>query len=208
MNQILEYITTNYTWIFAALIIILLAIIGSYADKTNFGQGNKIDKTSDEPEDFKKKLENKKISDFVEQENKTDESTIEESDADEKDSSKEKAVEDARQSENKTETTNEEANAMTADSSINVNNEIKASEETIKEENDDSADEQYEQLNELFDEVLPEKSIVTGELLDEIDNLSFDKSTKASDDSMSDTIDLDLPKIKDLKSVDEDIWKF
>ncbi|MBR6690214.1 MAG: hypothetical protein IKL65_02665 [Bacilli bacterium] len=39
MEKIVEFIMLNYTWIVAGLIIILLAIIGSYADKTNFGQG-------------------------------------------------------------------------------------------------------------------------------------------------------------------------
>ena len=39
MQTILEYIMLNYTWILAGSIIILLAVIGYYADKTNFGQG-------------------------------------------------------------------------------------------------------------------------------------------------------------------------
>ena len=39
MSTIIEYIVSNYTWFLIGAIIILLAIIGSYADKTNFGQG-------------------------------------------------------------------------------------------------------------------------------------------------------------------------
>ena len=39
MNNFVEYIATNYTWIIGISIIILLAVIGYYADKTNFGQG-------------------------------------------------------------------------------------------------------------------------------------------------------------------------
>lgn len=41
MSQFLEYISSNYTWILGGAIVILLAIIGYYADKTNFGQGQK-----------------------------------------------------------------------------------------------------------------------------------------------------------------------
>ena len=41
MESILEYIMLNYTWFLGGSIVIILAIIGSYADKTNFGQGNK-----------------------------------------------------------------------------------------------------------------------------------------------------------------------
>ena len=39
MQSIMEYILANYAWILFFSIIILLAIIGYYADKTNFGQG-------------------------------------------------------------------------------------------------------------------------------------------------------------------------
>lgn len=55
MTQVLEYITQNYTWFLGGSILILLAIIGYYADKTNFGQG----KTSDiKDEDSSKKSRN------------------------------------------------------------------------------------------------------------------------------------------------------
>ena len=43
MNVMLEYILSNYTWILFGLIIILLAIIGWYADKTNFGLGKTVE---------------------------------------------------------------------------------------------------------------------------------------------------------------------
>lgn len=39
MTQVLEYIMQYYTWFLGGAILILLAIIGYYADKTNFGQG-------------------------------------------------------------------------------------------------------------------------------------------------------------------------
>ena len=39
MMQILEFIAANYAWFLGGTIVILLAIIGYVADKTNFGQG-------------------------------------------------------------------------------------------------------------------------------------------------------------------------
>ena len=41
MSQIIEYIVQHYIWIIICIVLILLAIIGYYADKTNFGQGKK-----------------------------------------------------------------------------------------------------------------------------------------------------------------------
>ena len=47
MINILEYINENYTLFLGGAIIILLAIIGSYADKTNFGQGKTKENNND-----------------------------------------------------------------------------------------------------------------------------------------------------------------
>lgn len=41
--EILNFIISNYIWFLAIIIVILLAIIGYVADKTNFGQGKNID---------------------------------------------------------------------------------------------------------------------------------------------------------------------
>ena len=62
MKSLLEYIMLNYTWFLGGAIIILLAIIGSYADKTNFGQGK--DNNKENEEDF--------IDDNIQIENSTD----------------------------------------------------------------------------------------------------------------------------------------
>lgn len=43
MTEIIGFIVSNYVWFLIGSIIILLAIIGSYADKTNFGQGKSDD---------------------------------------------------------------------------------------------------------------------------------------------------------------------
>ena len=59
MTKILEYIVSNYTWFLFGAIIILLAIIGSYADKTNFGQGKTNNDLSDKKDKENILLENK-----------------------------------------------------------------------------------------------------------------------------------------------------
>ena len=51
MKDILEFIVANYIWFLGGTIIILLAIIGSYADKTNFGQGKESKESKKEEED-------------------------------------------------------------------------------------------------------------------------------------------------------------
>ena len=57
MIQILEYIAQNYTLFLSVLVLILLAIIGYYADKTNFGQGKNQEK---EPKETKENIEEQK----------------------------------------------------------------------------------------------------------------------------------------------------
>ncbi len=56
MAKILEYISLNYTWFLVGAIIIVLAIIGHYAEKSNFGQEKSDTSTED-----KNKNKNKKI---------------------------------------------------------------------------------------------------------------------------------------------------
>ena len=47
MTQMLEYIMQNYALFLGGAILILLAIIGYYADKTNFGQGKNVQNKED-----------------------------------------------------------------------------------------------------------------------------------------------------------------
>ena len=51
MSEILDYILANYVWILTVAITVLLAIIGYYADKTNFGQGKKTPKEEPKKEE-------------------------------------------------------------------------------------------------------------------------------------------------------------
>lgn len=57
MTEIIEYVTQNYIWFLGGMIVILLAIIGSYADKTNFGQ-KKIKSKKEKDENLNLETEN------------------------------------------------------------------------------------------------------------------------------------------------------
>ena len=39
MNQIIDYVTQHSAWFVGGMILVVLAVIGYYADKSNFGQG-------------------------------------------------------------------------------------------------------------------------------------------------------------------------
>lgn len=191
MRAILEYITMNYTWFLGAAIIILLAIIGSYADKTNFGQG----KTKDSKEEMtapEEEINNETLKQLIEKE----EPEI----AEEKD--------EQLNSDNSDETTSKEGQIV-----FNKIGNIKEGDNLVvvkvekpTENKKANFEEAFAKFDQEFDAIVPKKDIIDEELLDEIDNLSLDKTQKLTD--IPDLDDLDLPKIKSLDPVDEDIWKF
>lgn len=187
MESVLEYITLNYTWFLVGLIIILLAIIGYYADKTNFGQGK-----TEEEDEKNQNLENIKI-----QNNE------------EKQETEKKELEQTVESE-PTKEVQPKVNVVAKEDKVTEKKDVvveyKKAAETKNKKVD--LDETFKKLDKEFDELLPKKEIIDDELLDEIDSLSLDKTQKLNLTDIPDLDDLDLPKIKSLKSIDEDIWKF
>ncbi|MBE6139473.1 MAG: hypothetical protein E7174_03085 [Firmicutes bacterium] len=200
MESILEYIMLNYTWFLGGSIVIILAIIGSYADKTNFGQGNK-----------KEELNTRENSNFNEQvtlkEYLESQKTVEQTPTNE--------IENMNPVETqKTETTNingeNQAKEMTGVNSV----ETQQPEVTnVNEENSNNqsqtiiAEENFEKFDKEFNELLPKKEIVDGDLLNEIENLSLDRTQKIKLTDIPDLDDVELPKIKSMPK-EEDIWKF
>ena len=178
MKTFLEYIMLNYTWFLGGAIIILLSIIGSYADKTNFGQG----KTNEDESEKIKELEFEKL-------------RLQEQLAQaQKDLEKAPVVNQA------VETSKEEV----AEAQQPKNNEpIKKEEPTLE-----SYEEKYAKFDKTFDALLPKKGFDDGDLLDEIESISLDKTQKIDITEIPDLDDVDLPKIKKLDPIDEDIWKF
>lgn len=171
MKTFLEYIMLNYTWFLGGAIIILLAIIGSYADKTNFGQGKTKEDDSEKLRELE--LEKLKLQQQLEQAQRVQEETP--------------IVEN--QVEDKTEEV--------------IVQQPKREEPTLE-----SYEEKYAKFDKTFDALLPKKGFDDGDLLDEIDSISLDKTQKIDITEIPDLDDVDLPKIKSLDPVDEDIWKF
>ncbi len=180
MRDVLEYIMANYTWLLGGAIIILLAIIGSYADKTNFGQGKetKDDKKNKKDEDTALKPK-EEVNDSLDDQNKEDV--------------------DIQSTETIEEPALEEVVEPVED------NQVVDTSETSE---DQSRDEQFEKLDQEFNKLMPEKEVINDDLLDEIDNLSLDKTGKIPSSEIPDLDDVELPEIKQLKQEDEDIWKF
>lgn len=224
MTKIVEYIMLNYTWFLIGAIIILLAIIGSYADKTNFGQGK--NKPEDD-EDKKNSLEFDEInigynSDNVNQENEVN--TIEEKENNEIVSNDNNIQSDynnnsmkvierdtkSQSDEHYVDENNRQKNNTNIFSYENpINSEISTLEkgEDVKDKKN-NFEENFNKFDEEFNTLLPKKDIIDNDILEDIDNLSLEKTQKISLDEIPDLDDVELPKIKNLKTEDDNIWKF
>lgn len=190
MAKILEYIMANYTWLLGGLILILLAVIGSYADKNNFGLG----KTNDEEE-------NPDGNDAVlyPQEN----NNIEEEKNINLENEQDQNIEniDGQQTLENNVLDNTEVSSTQSDIEYQV---------PVKQDNslDIDSDEKYNKFEEEFNSILPKKDIIDEELLSDIDELSLDNPKDSSFKEIPDLDDIELPKIKQMPSSDQDIWKF
>lgn len=296
MNKIIEYITLNYTWFLIGAIIILLAIIGSYADKTNFGQGknknenDKKEKDNLNIEEATKELKEENLNSTIEdnQVNTVDEIPVDkEVDSSVVDTQPEPNNEnltqelaetqlDSTQSiTDGTENSNAEMYNNNSDSNINdnenleyltpkpvedinqLNNEninpvvtsaneitnlenvsLDAQNENVNSNNVSSNietagannaiptlenfediqekqrqreikfEENFNKFDEEFNTLLPKKDIIEDDILEDIDSLSLDKTQKFNFDDIPDLDDVELPNIKNLKTEDDNIWKF
>ena len=240
MDVILEYMSANYTWILIGSIIILLAIIGWYADKTNFGQGKTgIEKDDNENmsiNELKKELGNKKLldevngvhpeqtsKDIVNSNNRTNDSTVVTN------SNVVQSTEFTEQPQtikmNFDPMTGEPLNNNVA-SNILTNNTAETHEniESIEKINtpvveqqisdneikqpDVIFDDELDNFEKEFNEIIPEREIIDEGLLEDIENLTFDKTQKIDLSDLPDLDDLELPRIKQMKTNDEGVWKF
>lgn len=191
MQTILEYIMLNYTWIIAGSIIILLAVIGYYADKTNFGQGKNNQNETLDKVDIKS-LEGKRMDDLLQHNDNYSNDLSETAQNDDTSIS-------SNISENNLDNNIESSQNAENTNVSNVNSQIDSL---------NQSEENFEKFDKQFNELLPKKNILDDELLDEIDNLSLDKTQKIDISEIPDVDDVDLPKIKSLPFDEEDIWKF
>lgn len=233
MAEVIGYIVSNYTWFLVGAIIILLAIIGSYADKTNFGQGK--NRNSDSENDIVN--EN---SETIFQEPIRTENSFASNDTNNMEINSENDLNTALNTSNNfindnldttslfeedlQEISNPEVNNIIQPNQTNVIDEIineeleKDVEKPFKEKEivqnnlidqnfSYSLDEGFDKFDEEFNNIIPKKEIIDGELLDDIDELTLDKKYDFSSNSIPDLDDVDLPKIKGIEKEDN-IWKF
>ena len=204
MTQIVQFLLENYVWILVIVIVTLLAIIGSYASKTNFGEG-KVEETKEEPK--AEPINN--LNESISQEKVTNQNLKEEISKDNV-NLQNSANEEVKLQEDRPQPTYEDKNAhineekssstlgsVAPNTEINSNNMFKDIEEKLN------------NLDSEINSILPKKEVISGDMLEEVEDILSDKeenkieSTKVSFGSD----DIVLPKIKNLKSDDGDIWK-
>lgn len=232
--QVLEFLASNYLWFLVGAIVILLAIIGYVADKTNFGQG-KNDETnkknidldrlnsmgidqlnSENVEKEQQQLEMQVQNDELNQQNVSDninniddnelsssnqdmntfgleETLVETSQTSEKDNKKIINGVDLSDFFNSTEILNKKI----------IDNDSKEVEvESVL------LEEKMENFDKEFDLFLPEKEVIDSNLLEDIDDLNFDRTQKLDFGDIDSFSNIELPNIKNVKKEDHDIWKF
>ena len=197
--SMLEFFEIYGVWIVVGAIIILLAIIGRYAEKTNFGQ-----KKVDELEENNNKVINNNLNNF---------------NINNVESLKNQKIDGQNISQSNKTTNSNETNHVNANTSI-VKNESLEPKETSETSNinekeiskniesDNTFEKKYEALDDEINSLLPKKELINEDLLDDINSLSLDRTQKIKLSDIPDLDDVDLPKIKDLNKQDDDIWKF
>lgn len=183
MIEVMEFIASHYIWFLVGAIVTLLAIIGYYADKTNFGQGNSLEDENN-PE---VNLDNVGLSDIANGVYENNEDT-------QKDSP---IIVDNNEFMN-----NELDLAQMVPDENFVSSNIEEPEGTKI-----LTEEEINKFNDEFNSILPKKDFIDTGLLSDIENLELDKTQKINIEEVPDLDDVELPKIKKM-NVEEDIWKF
>ncbi len=210
MIQILEYIVSHYAWFLGGAILVLLAIVGYYADKTNFGQGKNIELEKDKSKD----ITNMRLSETIGEAQK-------ENDVIKKDESMQNNILDSKKTEDNSllDITQPQKveNASNSDASVKENfekREVAANQVinvavTEQKNNEKTAEEvALENFNKEFDSLLPKKELIATDLLNDIDELSFERTQKINLAELPDLDDIELPEIKNLVNEEQDVWKF
>lgn len=194
MASILDFFEMYGTWFIVGAVIIVLAIIGRYADKTNFGQNKEKENNQDNINN--EELTNINVNEKVNNDEPIKDEVLEE---------KNELVNDLVQEESYT-----PIGLQNTEVELPIdNNKVKEQiQDEIKRENEYSFDDHYDALDEEINSLLPKKETISEDLLDDIDSLSLDKTQKIKISDIPDLDDVDLPEIKDLNQQDDDIWKF
>lgn len=212
MTEIFDFIVTNYAWILVIVLIILLSIIGSFAEKSLFDSSSKPSKTKDEDKTID--LSNKKMSDFfgggdntqnqINNENNIQLQPVNVDTTNQNvNSFTDNTVNNVISSTASNEVSNNQVLANTG--SVDNNTEIKSKTNT---ELMTTLESKLSSLDKQINDVLPKKELINNDMLDELDEMSIEtdkkKSTKKDDLKLS---DIKLPNIKSSKSKKKDLWK-
>jgi len=199
MTEIVNFLELNYIWFIIAGIIILLAVIGYYADKTNFWQGNTDDSNKNEGE---QNLKDIGISDYANVgvandgvDNRNTQINAPSNIVENKVDSQSTVFQNQIPNQNIENINNMDIVDQTK-SNISSNNEkasILNEEQIIKFENE-------------FNSILPKKDLISSDLLDDIDELKLDKTQKINLGDIKNLEDIELPDINGVE--EEEIWKF
>lgn len=197
MTEVLEYIVSNYTWIIIGIIIILLAIIGSYADKTNFGQGKSKDKKEDLDSDTisVNGFEYQTLDNNMQEDNNNKEEEKSDDALEHNDAQISKTINNIDEKSNDENVSNEDHEETQSNT-----------DQVGQNETQETFEEKFDKFDKEFNSVLPEKNVINGDLLEDIDSLSLEKADFTSSE-IPDLDDIELPKIKQMEK-EEDIWKF
>lgn len=225
--QLFEYIVQHYMLVISVAVIIVLAIIGYYADKTNFGQGkNNIEKGNDDSKTDDSEINRDLIDTNIEpqpEENSllfnTEEELALEARADDSSNEDNSVIKkNLEQNDGSAAVSLENLdsdiwsnqmdtlNLVDKDLSTGVGFEQNKNDTILTNEAITEAD--INSFNEEFDAVLPKKELIDSDLLSDIEDLELDKTKKINFDDLSNMGDIELPKIKNLVQEEQDVWKF
>lgn len=235
MTQVLEYITQNYTLFLFGAIVILLAVIGYYAEKTNFGQGKTEKTKSEENNQMSSKSDDSMyIDNNIEEQSKVsvdsniknnaenllqDESSLStgidyaQNIINDKETTIETNLSESNQViseqiEEKKEIVNPIIDAIHKELNLVSNDVIFNAEEIKKKETKNKKrEEAFNKFSDEFDALLPKREIISDDLLSEIDDLELGKTQKFNLKDFKRFDNIKLPRISDTATEEQDIWK-
>ena len=204
MAVVINFVIDNFIWFMSGAIIIILAIIGNYADKTNFGEGKKIIKVKKSKEDIIDSLEVKNKSEL----DKSPDNINEVKESKQEEESVNEITNNVVSDSNNT---NETINPILSDTVIK-DDVIPEKKEDTKEKQTpvmDAIIEENKEEEEELDELLPEKDVLDDDLfqkLGDMEEINFDSKKKSKED-IPDLDDVFLPDITSNKKTRKQLWK-
>lgn len=192
MTEIINFILSNYAWILVVVLIILLAIIGSVAEKSFFGIETKIPNDGDQKKEKYNELKNKKMSDLFKNNEKYSEESTSNSKILDNNVITNEAVNNAANKDNKqVEITN-------------FNNiENKFEQKSMM----SSLEDKLKDLDKEINDILPKREVLDNDFIDEFEDLSMDLDAEKKTKDDFDLSDIELPQIKKSKTSKKNIWQ-